>query len=1229
MSCVYAVELNHHIFTDGDWRKVSSLQHPMLTVKVSVVEADYHKLGFDCPNVRPFNLCVVADSGAQSCLWSRAEFHKFGFSAGELIPVRHTMKSANRTLITIDGAIIFRLSGCSANGKHKEAAVIVYISPDVCSFYLSKEAMVQLGIIPVSFPQVGAVAALEQHPVTELGDNSDRQPKVALCGCFQRNKPPGKPDKLPFSCTSENVGRMKQWLLSQYADSTFNKCPHQVLPDMDGPPMRIHLDNNAKLVNFTTPASVPLHWKEKVKRDLDRDVDLGVIEKVPYGEPTVVCHRMLIARKADGDPRRVVDMSPTNKYCHRETYPSESPFHLARSVPSGSIKTVFDAWNGFHSIRICEEDQYLTTFITEWGLYRYIRGLQGFLSSGDGYNRRVDEITRHFIRLLRCIDDSLVHDVTLEEHWWRVIEFLEMVGNAGIALNPEKFQFSQETVDFAGFRITKDSVLPLPKYVDSIQDYPTPSNISDIRSWFGLVNQVSHYSQLRNMMVPFRKFLSPKVKFEWTDELAKLFLESKSRIVEAIKEGVKIFDVSKRTCLSTDYSKTGIGFWLLQKHCSCVEQSPKCCTDGWKITLAGSRFLSDAERNYVAIEGEALAVAWGLEQTRYFTLGCNDLLVLTDHKPLVKILGDRTLEEINNPRLFRLKQRTMMWKFDIEYHPGKFNATSDALSRNPNQYAETASMVMQPEGDELEGLIIAALEYDLQKFSAITLQRVGEFSKTDESLLMIKSFILNGFPASKKDMPEHVAAYWEIKNSLSILGDVILYKDRVIIPTSLREHILHNVHSAHQGVTGMNSRAEATFFWPGISADLGNQRMICRQCHKNAPSQPKPPPVTNSAPPKMPFEKIFADYFHLQGNYYLVIGDRLSGWPEVVQVKHGTHSSGAKGLRTALRRIFATFGVPEEMSSDGGPEFEANESNEFYRIWGTKHRLSSAHFPQSNGRAEAAVKAVKRLLECNIGPDGTLDTDRVVCALLQLRNTPDRDCKLSPAQILFGRPLRDSLPHIDKSHSIFDNVNIHNYWREMWKTKEAALRFRAERNSNILSEHSKPLQPLIEGDIVLLQNQCKTSPNFKKWDRQGVIVTCRDYDQYLVRTLGTGRLTLRNRRFLKALGCRDNVTDNVNGNVSVPTMIPSVPSLPSVPSNITQAVPTMIPSVTSPPSVPINITQTPSMNVVAEPTPISTPSSPSTIEPIHEESSCRRSTRLPKPRKLYNASTGVYEEATV
>ena len=969
-----------------------------------------------------------------------------------------------------------------------------------------------------NFPTIGAYSCTEQIKNENKPEKKEHYTGRAInagctdikqgesnCKCPQRESVPAKPSSLPFTPTPDNNEKMREWLLDRYGKSTFNTCPHRPLPCMTGPPIEIYIEENVKPTTFHTPSPIPTHWKEQVHSDLLRDEALGVIESVPYGEPVTWCHRMVVTRKHNGNPRRTVDFSPLNKFCKRETFASESPFQLARRVPGNTWKTVTDAWNGYHSVPLRESDRHLTTFITPFGRWRYTRAPQGFLSSGDGYNRRFDAILSEFERNERCVDDTIFHDEDLEKHWWRTIDFLSTVGSAGIVLNPDKFQFAQRDVDFAGFLITEKKIVPLPKYIDAIRSFPTPTSTTDIRSWFGLINRVANYAQLRDSMALFRPFLSPKYKFFWSDVLEKAFQSSKVTIIEAIHKGVEIFDITKPTCLRPDWSKKGIGYYLLQQHCKCTTGMPDCCPEGWKITLAGSRFLNGPEQRYAAIEGEALAIAWGLEQTKYFTQGCPNLLVITDHKPLKKIFGDRTLDEISNSRLFRLKQRTLPWYFRIEHMPGTSNEVADAMSRYPSSYPDDATI-----DDMAESMIATAICRDLGELVAISWERLAAETSKDPVL----SILYNAITSSNDEdwtQIQSIDEYSKYYESLYTSEGVILYKDRVVVPQSLRKTIMESLHAAHQGVSSMELRAQSIVFWPGMTKDIHQIRAKCTDCNTNAPSQAQLP-SNPASPPSTPFEMIFADFFDFGGHHYLVVGDRLSGWPEVYSTPAGSAHAGARGLITCLRSLFATFGVPEELSSDGGPEFTASQTQNFLSKWGVHHRKSSAYHPQSNGRAEVAVKSVKRLLRSNINPSGSLDNDKFLKGILQLRNTPDPDCKISPAEIVFGRPIRDAFSFINRLNK-FSNKAIKPVWREAWSAKESALRTRFVKTSEKLNEHSRNLENLSVGDHCFVQNQTGNYP--KRWDRTGAIVEVNPHDQYTVKIDGSGRLTVRNRRFLR------------------------------------------------------------------------------------------------------------------
>ena len=140
--------------------------------------------------------------------------------------------------------------------------------------------------------------------------------------------------------------------------------------------------------------------------------------------------------------------------------------------------------------------------------------------------------------------------------------------------------------------------------------------------------------------------------------------------------------------------------------------------------------------------------------------------------------------------------------------------------------------------------------------------------------------------------------------------------------------------------------------------------------------------------------------------------------------------------RGSYKACFSTYGIPEEITTDGGPEFTAAETRKFLKSWGTNHCLSSVAYPHANYRAEVDVKTMKRLITNNTATNGDLSTDAVQRAVLQYRNTPDPSTKLSPAECIFGRPIRDFIPILPMQYK------PHPTWQDTLKRSSIAQKTR-------------------------------------------------------------------------------------------------------------------------------------------------------------------------------------------
>ena len=286
----------------------------------------------------------------------------------------------------------------------------------------------------------------------------------------------------------------------------------------------------------------------------------------------------------------------------------------------------------------------------------------------------------------------------------------------------------------------------------------------------------------------------------------------------------------------------------------------------------------------------------------------------------------------------------------------------------------------------------------------------------------------------------------------------------------------------------MNNRAEQAIFWPSITVDVVKRRHTCSTCIRDAPSQPAGAPVAPPSP-EYPFQMVVADYFSLQGHNYIVVGDRYSGWLSLYETDKGEFDG--KTLEKLLREFFMTFNIPEEISTDTGPQMMSEAVQNCLSRWGVKHRLSSAYFPHSNSRAELAVKTGKRLLRDNMSANGSLHTDRVMRAVMQYRNTPLPDLRLSPAQIIFNRQLRDFIPVLSYKYRHSQE------WVLLQEDRERAMASSRSMDGTRLARYTKQQPELPPGTSVAVQNQAGRHPT--KWDKTGVIVENKPHSQVLIR----------------------------------------------------------------------------------------------------------------------------------
>nr|XP_027211599.1 uncharacterized protein LOC113804887 [Penaeus vannamei] len=399
-------------------------------------------------------------------------------------------------------------------------------------------------------------------------------------------------------------------------------------------------------------------------------------------------------------------------------------------------------------------------------------------------------------RCIKVVDDILLYDDDFKTLIQQVDQMLCRCHKNGITLNRDKFVIAALSVSFCGYTISDKA-----------------ANVTDLGSFMGLVNQLSEFTRsiAATAQTP-HPLLSPKCTFVWTADYDEAF----QHVKKALSHPLVLANRATNRRLSTlPYRLCPItGSWPAMLH----------------LVRCGSRFLTKLEM---------LADVWVTAKCKSYLIGVPNFILMTDHRPLILILNKYTLDAVENPRLQHLKGHISPSQFIAVWGAGKQLATHLRSIVTCN----TIGTITDPKNQDADR----------------TLQELRKAS-VDTEYACLKDGMTTGFPSNRYDLHKSLLPYWKIRDSLSADGELVLYGQRIVIPTVYRRCTLIQLHASHRGIEAMKRRARQTVFWPGIDIDIKSTVEACQPCQVVQPSQQQEP-MQNDDHPTRPFESVSADFF--------------------------------------------------------------------------------------------------------------------------------------------------------------------------------------------------------------------------------------------------------------------------------------------------------------------------------------------------------------------------------
>jgi hypothetical protein len=685
-------------------------------------------------------------------------------------------------------------------------------------------------------------------------------------------------------------------LIKEFADVFPDSLPATL------PPRRT-IDHAIDLIPGSAPPSRPTYRLSFVEMDeLKRQItDLhnkGFIRPSvsPFGAPVLFVH------KKEGTLRLCVDYRALNKITIKNRYPLPRIDELMDRLAGTKFFTKIDLYSGYHQIRIKEEDIPKTAFRTRYGHFEFLVLPFGLTNAPATFMTLMNNIFREYLDkfVIIYLDDILIYSKTKEEHLQHVRIILETLRKHKLYAKINKCELVRTSVEYTGHFISAQGISVDPRKITTIQQWPAPTNVSELRSFLGLASYYRKFVQgFSAIASPLTALLHKDKEYIWNDNEQEAFDTLKQHLTTA--PVLLLPDPTKLFTVTTDASDFAIGAVLSQN-----------IGKGDQPVAFESRKLSPAEQNYAVHEKELLAIVHAIKLWRPYLEG-QRFTVITDHASLEYIKTQHNLSR----RQARWLETLQANDFEVKYRPGKTNVVADALSRQSH---------------------LAAISTVTEQLSDIDWKQ--KYTE-DTHFKDIWNILHNSDTATEKQLA--LVRNFELDNERIYLKKdhrLVIPKDNQMRTTILLEH--HDIDiSGHLGIDKTLENIMRNFYWPKMGKDIRRYIQSCDTCQRNKNVNQQPAGLLQ--PLKTPthrWEQIAMDFIvqlplTRKGHDAIVVfTDRLTKRGHFYPMH--TSATAPEVAKIFFSTIFKDHGLPRIIVSDRDAKFTSNFWKALFELTGAR-----------------------------------------------------------------------------------------------------------------------------------------------------------------------------------------------------------------------------------------------------------------------------------------------------